>query len=204
MTNAAPKLKIAKGCKVCAHPERIRIEALQIAGTSLDTLAERFELSRDSIWRHCRNHVSEEKRASYIAGPARIAELAEVAAEENRGLIEYLSILRSLLFGQLDTLATEGNAYGVALLSGRVLEVLREIGKTTGEINTLAGSTVINVTNNHMTILNSAPFADLQAGLLKICGRHPDIRGDVVTLFRELDKKYSPVSETPLLEVAHA
>lgn len=204
MTNAAPKLKIAKGCKVCSHPERIRIEALQIAGTSLDTLAERFDLSRDSIWRHCKNHVSDQTKASYIAGPARIAELAEIATEENRGLIEYLTILRSLLFGQLDTLAKEGNAYGVALLSGRVMEVLREIGKTTGEINSLAGSTVINVTNNHLTILNSAPFADLQTGLLKLCNRYPDVRSDIVALFKELDKKYTPVADAPMPEVAHA
>ena len=75
------------------------------------------------------------------------------------------------------------------MMSRPLLDTLKAIGKVTGEINSLASSTIINV-NNNTTILNSAPFADLQTGLLQVCAAHPEARADVVALFHRLDEKY--------------
>lgn len=77
------------------------------------------------------------------------------------------------------------------MMSRPLLDTLKALGKVTGEINTLASSTIINVQAN-TTILNSAPFADLQSGLLRVCAAHPEARADVVALFRQLDEKYAP------------
>lgn len=186
-----PKKSRPRACTVCRHPERQRIEALHTAGVSLDRLAEKFSVHRDAIWRHCREHISEQTRVGYLIGPARIAELGEIAAEESESILDYLVILRSAIFGMLDQRAIAGDHVAVATLSGRATDVLREIGRLTGQISALTSSTIINVTHN-TAILNSAPFAELQSGLLEVCARHPEARQDIVALFRQLDAKHAP------------
>ena len=173
---------------ICRHPERVQIESLHCAGVSLERLAEKFDVHKDAVWRHVRNHMTDHQRASYLIGPAKIAALAEVAAEESELILDYLNILRSSLFALLDKRAAEGDYCAVSMLSAWAMEVLREIGKLTGQISNFANSTVINVQNN-LTILNSAPFADLQSGLLQVCAAHPEARADIVALFHDLDRK---------------
>ena len=56
------------------------------------------------------------------------------------------------------------------------------IGKITGQITNFAGTT-ININNTNVAVLTSAPFADLQAGLLRVCAAHPEVRGDIIDLF---------------------
>jgi phage terminase large subunit-like protein len=55
-------------CQVCRHDERWRIELLRAGGASLDSLAEKFGVHRDAIFRHWRDHVSDEMKAGYLAG----------------------------------------------------------------------------------------------------------------------------------------
>ena len=132
------KASSANRCAICRHSERARIEALHCAGVSLERLAEKFEVHKDAVWRHMQRHVSEERKASYLIGPAKIAALAEVAAEESESILDYLNILRWSFFALLDKRAAEGDHYAVSMLSSRATEVLREIGKLTGQISNLA------------------------------------------------------------------
>jgi hypothetical protein len=190
----------ATRCAVCRHPERIRIEALHTAGSSLDKLAERFDLHRDAIWRHMTRHVTEERKVNYLIGAGKLQKLVEVAADENVALIDYYSIIRSILLGQLDRLAEKGEDFqSISAIAQRLIETLKEIGKVTGQVNNLASSTIINVQNN-FAILNSPPFADLQSGLLQLCAAHPDARADVVRLFRDLEVKYAAPVPPRLLD----
>ncbi len=186
---ARPKKRIRR-CAVCLHPERQRIEALHVAGVSLDRLAEKFNVHRDAIWRHMQRHVSEETKTSYLIGSAKIAELAEIASEESSSVLDHLRVLRSVLFSQIDRVASEKDHMAVAALSQRAIHVLREIGKVTGEISTLASSTVVNITNTSM-IMSSPPFVDLQSGLLRIVAEHPDARPAIIGLLHELDGRRS-------------
>lgn len=202
------KANPANRCAICRHPERVRIKSLHCAGVSLERLAEKFDVHKDAVWRHVRNHMTDHQRASYLIGPAKIAALAEVAAEESELILDYLNILRSSLFALLDKRAAEGDYCAVSMLSARATEVLREIGKLTGQISNFANSTVINVQNN-LTILNSAPFADLQSGLLQVCAAHPEARADIVALFHDLDRKYNAapvpmIQAPPMREVREA
>jgi hypothetical protein len=157
---------------------------------SLDRLAEQFDVHRDAIWRHMERHVSDERKASYLIGAGKLAQLAEVAAEESQSVLDYFSILRSGLFGMFDKLAGNGDHVGASAVSARLIDVLKEIGKLTGQISTIAHATTINISNN-VAIVNSAPFTDMQAGLLNICASHPDARADIVALLESLDAKYS-------------
>ncbi len=198
----AQKKPRGRRCQVCLHPERQRIEALHVTGVGIDKLADRFGVHRDSIWRHMQRHVSEEAKASYLIGPGRVAQLAEVAAEENGSLLDYLKILRSTLFGLLDKRAAEGDDQAVGVLSQRALNTLREIGRITGEITSFASSTTINITNN-MAVMNSGPFVDLQSGLMRISVKHPAARADILALIHDLDARYSE-PQTKMIEAEAA
>ena len=196
-------------CTVCQHPERVRIEAMRAGGVTLDKLAEQFGVSKDSVWRHQRTHVTPEQVAGYLLGPAKVQQLVAIAAEESGGLLDYLKVVRSVLMGQFDRVAQKNDHNAVAIVSGRLLETLKAIGQITGEIGDLAAKTTINIQQN-TTIINSAPFTELQAGLLRITAQHPEARKAIVALFLDLDRKYSGPSPVPMIEgqamreVAHA
>jgi hypothetical protein len=194
----APKRKYTqrRRCQICMHPERARIELLHCAGVSLDRIAAQFDVHRDSIWRHAENHMTDAERAAYLLGPAKLGELIEVTAEEAGSVIEYYQIVRSILMGQLTRLAKTNDHSGVATIAARITHVLRDIAKITGDISTFTNSTIINVSAN-TTILNSAPFADLQAGLVRVCAKHPEARADIVALLGDLDGKYATPKAIP-------
>jgi hypothetical protein len=147
-------------------------------------------------------HVTDERKVGYLIGAGKLAKLAEVAAEENQSVIEYYGILRSALFFQLDRLAAKDDHSGVAMIAQRLTDVLKELARVTGQVSSIANSTVINVQNN-VHILNSAPFADLQSGLLQVCAAHPEARADIVALFKSLDERYS-ATPPKLIDVATA
>ena len=85
----------------------------------------------------------------------------------------------------------------MAAITGRLLDTLRELGKITGEVKDLAARTTVNVqVNQH--IISSAPFTELQAGLLRVCAAHPQARQDIVRLIRDLDAKYA--APPPMIE----
>ena len=173
-------------CAVCNHVERERIEALRASGASLDSLARKFKVHRDSIWRHWKDHVSAELKTNYLAGPATIAELKERAVKEGGSILDYLGILRSVLMGAITASAEAQSAFTLATLSGRLVEVLREIGQLTGEIERLNPS--VNVTTN-IAFMSDQRMIELQSGLLTIARTHPAARADIVALLRGLDSR---------------
>lgn len=181
--------KRSRLCAVCKHPERMRIEALLAAGVSLDKLSDRFSLHRDSLWRHWHRHVDAEAKISLLIGPGKLAALAEVCAEESGSTLDHLKILRGVIFGALERKARERDDGALPSISNQALKVLRAISMLTGEISSIANTVVVN--NNHLTIVSSEPFRDIQDGLLRLCAKHPEARADVVALLRGLDEKYA-------------
>jgi len=178
-------------CQVCRHPERERIEALRASGASLESLARKFKVHKDAVWRHWRDHVSADLKTSYLAGPATIAELREKAAKEGGSILDHLSILRSILMGAITASAEAQSAFTLAALSGRLVEVLKEIGRLTGEIERLNPS--VNVTTN-IAIMSDPRMIELQSGLLSIARAHPGTRADIVALLRGLDAASAPAA----------
>ena len=177
------ELRIAQ-CQTCSHPNRARIEMLRVGGASLDALARQFEVSRDSIHRHFKNHVSQRRRAELTAGPAKVEQLATAAADKSKGLLEYLVITRSVLFNQFLIAAEAGDRPGVANVAGRLLESLRELGKLTGELRQVSGFTI---NNNTVNLIASPEFLALQEGLLGVARKFPEARRDLISVLRTLD-----------------
>jgi hypothetical protein len=184
---------------VCRLPagDRTRLEALRASGASLESLARKFRVHKDAVWRHWRDHVSADLKTHYLAGPATIAELKERAALEGGSILDHLTILRSILMAAITASAEAQSAFTLATLSGRLAEVLQEIGKLTGEIERLNPG--INVTTN-IAIMSDPRMIELQSGLLMIARKHPSAREDLISLLRRLDSSELSQPSAPLIE----
>jgi hypothetical protein len=177
-------------CQVCRHQDRWRIELLRAGGASLDSLATKFELDRDAIWRHWQKHVSAEAKAGYLCGPAEMASLAEKAAAEGDSVLDYLRMCRSTLVSQLAAMGEAGDARAVGYIAGQLTKTLETMARVTGEIGDLARSVTINNTN--VAVLNHPGFAQVQATMLRALAPHPAARADVVAALRGLDAGNAP------------
>jgi hypothetical protein len=188
----------SRRCQVCRHDERWRIELLRAGGASLDSLAAKFGVDRDAIWRHWRDHVTDQAKAGYLVGPAELATLAEKAAVEGDSVLDYLKMCRTVLTAQLATMAEAGDGRGAAYIAGQLTRTLEAIARVTGEIGELARSTV-NIHGNVSILTDSPAFARVQATMLRALAPFPDARGAVVVALRQLDAESEPV--TPAAKV---
>jgi hypothetical protein len=188
MATKARSLRPAQ-CGACMHAERARLEALRVGGVPLRVLAKQFSLSKDVIHRHFKSHVSPQRKAELMAGPAKVEQLANAAADESRGLLDYLGITRTVLFNQFLNAAEAGDRTGVANVAGRLLESLRELARLTGELRDVSG---ISITHNTLNVGGSPEFAALSKGLLTIARAYPAARVDIVALLRGLDAPLAP------------
>lgn len=186
MRSKSSKLLSTPRCQVCRHSERVRIEMLCIAGMSCQSVADKFALGsggKDAVWRHMKNHVTEDERALHLADIP-LAEAAARAAEEGVALIDYLGLIRSALLQQVRLAASVNDRHGLAIVSGRALECLREIGKLTGELKGFGPRTVINQQVNFMA---SPAFAQVQQCLIRALAPHPEALAAVVAALQELE-----------------
>lgn len=165
------------------------MELVLSGGASMRATAKRFGVDYMAVRRHWTTHVTDERRAALIAGPTKLSELADRAAEEGGSLLDHFVILRNTLYRRLDACDEAGDAPQVASLSGRIIEVLREMGRLTGDLT----RTGVTINNN---IFVSPQFAELQAALIEALARHPDARVDVIRAFRTLEARSAP----PMIE----
>jgi hypothetical protein len=177
----------SRRCQVCRHDERWRIELLRAGGASLESLATKFGVDRDAIWRHWQNHVTDEMKAGYLCGPAELATLAERAAIEGDSVIDYLRLCRTTLVGQLAAMSEAGDGRGAAFVAGQLTRTLEAIARVTGELGDLARSTVNIHGNLQMTLANSPAFVRAQTAMMRALTGFPDARRAVAAALRDLD-----------------
>lgn len=122
-------------CRVCCHQDRARIEMLAITGASHVALAKQFKpLSRYSIDRHLARHVTPERRVQLLCGPIKLRELVDRASDEGMSLLDYLKVVRSALLSQFLAASEASDRNGVALLAGRLTQIVKLTAEITGEL----------------------------------------------------------------------
>jgi hypothetical protein len=192
-------------CRLSRH-ERARIEIARLGGVGLDQLAAGSGISRDAIWRHMRDHVTDADKAAYLVDIP-LQEMVARAADEGVSLIDHFRVVRFTLMQQFQLAAVCNDRKAVASLAGKLDEVLNSIGRITGEMLRLAPGSVVN---NTTIFLNSPMFVDLQSMLMRKLQGHPEALGRVVEGLQELEAKAAPVSngaatiDASPLERAHA
>ena len=191
--------KTGPGCGICRHPDRARIEIARARGVSYEAIAKQFEdVHRDQVWRHWKEHVSDEVKAKLIGGPAKLQELAERANAENMSSLDYLSIIRSRLMDQFSAACDAGDVHGSAFTAGKILATLRDIGELTGEIyKVTSGGTTIN---NNLMLMQSPQMAELQMMLVQTLAPWPEARAAVIAGIRRLEGKAAPAAPAPMIE----
>jgi hypothetical protein len=196
-TRPAFRRKIGhRPCNVCHHPERHRIEALRVAGAKLAAIEEAFPgITAGAVYRHMKNHVSEEQKAEYLADVP-IREVARRAAEEGTSLLDYFGLVRSTVFRQLLLAASVNDGYRVQALAARAIDVLREMGRLTGELTHLGSITNVN---NTAIFVNSPAFAELQSMLVERLAGHPEALAAVIDGLRKLEERSAPEGLMPSL-----
>jgi hypothetical protein len=178
-------------CTICTMPadDQARLERLFCGGASKESLAREFSVSRFAVMRHVRNHLTQKRKAELMAGPIRVHDLANAAAKESKSLLEFLAITRSVLFSQFLSAAESNDRNGVAAIAPRLLDSLRELGRLTGELRSLAG---ISITNNVLNVHADPSYPELESGLLRLIERHPQTRQDVLELLATLEANAAP------------
>jgi hypothetical protein len=126
-----PKVGLKRPCAVCQHPERGRIDYLICSATGSHTpghraIAERFGCKMSTVWRHGRNHISEEYRRAVKVGPFESEEALRTLCAEQGGSV--LDNFRALYNGHLtrwltaletgndEVMVRHGNAMGQMLV----------------------------------------------------------------------------------------
>ena len=192
--------KSGPACTICQHPNRTLIEAARVSGISIDVVAAKYNCSPDALGRHFNNgHVSPELKAQYIADVP-LKELAAAAAEEGTSLLGYLRLMRAALMSQFQTAVAHGDIHATGIGARILLDVLRAIGKLTGELLE-ASSVNITTVNHYNAFLNSPAFGDMIAMLQQELRPYPEALQAVLAGFDRLESENTDTEQPKLIEL---
>ena len=114
-------------CKICCHPDRVKIERGLARGRSLADVTPKGA-SKTSVWRHWTGHVDDAmKTARRLEVMKPGAELEKRVIDESRGLLEHLSLIRNGLFRLYERSVSIMDDRAAAALAGRLHENLNII-----------------------------------------------------------------------------
>lgn len=182
-------------CQVCRDPRRAEIELAFVSRVGLDTVAERYGIHRQSVWRHMRNHLSDEDKAFYLSGIS-VRELADRAIAEDLSLMDYIVVVRGMLMNTLQDAAGDGDRASLAALAGKLTDLLKLSANINGDLKKLSPTTV---TNNVTMFVQSPAFSELQAMLVRALSGHPEALQKVLAGLDELEAKATN-SNPPMIE----
>lgn len=185
-----------RGCKVCTHLERTKIELDLANGMQQKAVADRYSVSHDSVGRHWARHVDDERKARLRLGPVPRMALQARVCEENSNVLDNLKVVRAGLYQSLDLALQVNDGRLVASLSGRLHENLGLLAKITGE---LAQSPLVQ-TNVQLNLTMQPEFARFQADLVRALAPFPAAYKAVIAEFERLEAEATPL---PTLEHDH-
>src|SRR5438105_11467854 len=115
-----------------------------------------------------------------------VMKLAKRAAEEDRSLIDYLSILRSELLHLFLSAKERGLTYDASSIAQRLLNTLESIGRLNGQLRQ-AGITInnTNTATGPTIVLNDPQVIKLQSTIIRALAHFPEARAAVVTALRD-------------------
>src|SRR5215469_14374925 len=131
-------------CACCKHPERSRLELAIAAGVSTRAIGRKYGVHYQSVHLHSRKHMTPERRAMLVAGPLKLQQLVDRAAEQGLSILDYLTMLRTSLAELYLAAAENHDRHGAALLSARLTAVLQLMGQLNGDLQ----RTTATITNN--------------------------------------------------------
>jgi len=168
-------------CLTCAHPERARIE-LRCANSrrQIALIAREYGLSKHSVWRHWRDHVPENRKASLqLAGMTDPSvDLDALKRTESETLLQRLVVEIARLQRIADACESVRNYQDATRASTAIVRVLELEARYLGEIR--AGNTTI-----HQSFLLSPDWFQLRRVIATALRPYPDAQRAVLAALRE-------------------
>jgi hypothetical protein len=167
-------------------------------------IAVKYGISVYALRRHLKAHVTQERRASLLAGPVALGKLVEQAAEAGISLLDYVRATRTMLARQL-ALADQANERSVMPMLARALtETVRIEGQLTGEIMKHTAPLLVQNTANFYA---SPGWVRLRDELLALGRAHgPKILTAIIGMLERLDGRDPAIQGTaaaPLAALEH-
>jgi hypothetical protein len=173
--------KISNRCTVCQHRERAGVDLALARGVSVRALASRYKLHRDALYRHQKNHLPPQLRASLIAGPDLDIDLDKLRETESQSLLANLVNLRGRLFSSLDVAEECRDGTMLARIAGQLHNNLEITGKLLGDLS--SGHT--SVTN----VLIQPQYVSMRIELVNALRPFPAAARAVAAVLHQIESK---------------
>jgi hypothetical protein len=157
-------------CRVCLHRDHAAIDLALARGISVLALSKRFDVSRDSLYRHAKSHLPPQLRAQLISAAPDLGsvDLDKLRETEGQSLLSHLVAIRGRLLGSLDFCEEHGDANMVARITSQLHVNLELTGKLLGTLGT--GHTTIN----NSLILTSEAYVQMRVAMLRALRPFPE------------------------------
>jgi hypothetical protein len=177
-------------CTVCQHRELSGIDLALARGVSIRALAKRYQLHRDAIYRHQKNHLPPQMRAKLIAGPDLSIDLDKLRETESQSLLANLVALRGRLFSALDVGEEHGDSNMVARIAAQLHHNLEITGKLLGDLS--VGHTTVN------NVLIQPAYVEMRIDLVDALRPFPEAaRAVAAVLHRNESKAAAAITAQP-------
>jgi hypothetical protein len=173
---------IRPNCQVCAHDNRNQIDLGLVCGVPRPTLAQRFGVTVDSLYRHGKNHVTASQAAAIMTAiePSAI-DLEALTRSESEGLLSNLVAQRA----RLSTIAQQAMEDGLPQVAIRAeaatLASLELVSKLLGQLVNRS-----QVAHTHLTLTPS--YLKLRQALVAVLRPHPEIAAQVAEALRAIEQ----------------
>lgn len=187
--------KIGRQCTVCQHRERAGIDLALARGVSVRALASRYKLGRDALYRHQKNHLPPQLRASLIAGPDLDIDLDKLRETESQSLLVNIVSVRGRLFSSLDVAEECGDVNMVARVANALHSNFELTGKLLGDLHQ-GGSTTIN------NVLVMPAYVEMRVELVNALRPFPEAARAVASVLHTIEHKAAEAIKADKRELA--
>ena len=174
-------------CITCKHPDREQIDYDLLRGITPKTIAARPGLPHEeALKRHKRSehHLTPELTARRLKSlVAANKDWRMLELDERQTWLMHIRRQRHELINIQEKLREQGQHMQAAQVAPTILRAQELIARWLGELINVNRTTV---RQEHVLITDPA-WPILQRGLSQLCQRHPEIKGEVIDLLREME-----------------
>jgi hypothetical protein len=174
-------------CKTCRHPKRADIDVALARGFNAVEVANRFDLPFPSVQRHRkRGHIPAAVIAAFPKHHTDLSAeaLAQLRADESAGVLLYLAKQRRLLLKAQDEAEENGDREWSLRCTAAIHKNIELTARAVGEF--AQHERVVNQTAN-LTVMMTADYVKLRAGLIAALRPHPAARLAVGEVLAEIE-----------------
>jgi hypothetical protein len=168
-------------CQVCGHPQRHLIELALVCRLPVRTVAARFGLGKDPIFRHRRLHMSPQLIAAIaVARHPSEVDLEQLQRSESEGLLGALVGQRARLAMLSEMAFQEGELSAAASIERAVTASLELTSRVLG---------MIVQHHTHTSVLISSDYLELRGALMRALRPFPEAAQAVAAALHALETK---------------